>query len=183
MELWFDIFQNFTSPLAISEIIPRGDHPCDLHRWALPGHSSHHSGDVGPAPCCGVMSLLIRPMEEKTAFSNHLFPLHQPLTHWGRVTHICVNELTIIGSDNGLSHGRRQAIIWNNAGLLLIVPLGTNFSEISIGIQTFSYKKMHLNMSSAKWRPFCLGLNVLTDQYSVSPIYCGWWGPSNGTAI
>ena len=84
------------------------------------------------------------------------------LTHWGRVTHICVSELTIIASDNGLSPGRRQAIIWNNAGLLLIEPLGKNFSEISIGIQTFSFKKMHLIMSSAKWRPFCLGLNVLT---------------------
>ena len=84
-----------------------------------------------------------------------------PWTHWGRVTHICVSELTIIGSDNGLSPGQRQAIIWNNAGLLLIEPLGTNFSEISIGIQTFSFKKMHLIMSSAKWRPFCLGLNVL----------------------
>ena len=33
------------------------------------------------------------------------------LTHWGRVTHTCVNKLTIIGSDNGLSPGRRQAII------------------------------------------------------------------------
>ena len=84
------------------------------------------------------------------------------LTHWGRVTHICVSELTIIISDNGLPPGRRQAIIWNNAGLLLIEPLGTNFSEISIGIQTFSFKKIHLNMSSAKWRPFCLGLNVLS---------------------
>ena len=34
------------------------------------------------------------------------------LTHWGRVTHICVNKLTTIGSDNGLSSGRRQAIIY-----------------------------------------------------------------------
>ena len=33
------------------------------------------------------------------------------LTHWGRVTHIRVGKLTIIGSDNGLSPGRRQAII------------------------------------------------------------------------
>ena len=76
------------------------------------------------------------------------------LTHWGRVTHICVGKLTIIGSDNGLSPVRRQAIIWTNAGILLIRPLGTNFSEILIGIQTFSFKKMHLKMSSAKWRPF-----------------------------
>ena len=84
------------------------------------------------------------------------------LTHWGRVTHICVVKLTIIGSDNGLSPGRRQAIIWTNAGILLIAPLGTNFIEILIGIQTFSFKKMHLKMSSGKRRPFCLGLNVLS---------------------
>ena len=84
------------------------------------------------------------------------------LTHWGRVTHICVIKLIIIGSDNGLSPGRRQAIIWTNAGILLIRPLGTNFNEILIEIHTFSFKKMHLKMSSGKRRPFCLGLNVLT---------------------
>ena len=86
------------------------------------------------------------------------------LTHWGRVTHICVGNLTIIGPDNGLSPDRRQAIIWTNAGILLIGPWGTNFGEILIGIQTFSFKKMHLKMSSAKWRPFCVGLNVLSIQ-------------------
>ena len=84
------------------------------------------------------------------------------LTHWGRVMHICVSKLTIIGSDNGLVPGRRQTIIWTNYGILLIGPLGTNFNEILIGYQTFSFKKMHLKMSSAKWRPFCLGLIVLT---------------------
>ena len=85
-----------------------------------------------------------------------------PLTQWGRVTHICVGKLTIIGSDKGLSLGRRQAIIWTNDGILFIEALGTNFSEILIGIQIFSFQKMRLKMSSAKWRPFCLGLNVLT---------------------
>ena len=84
------------------------------------------------------------------------------LTHWAWVMHICVNKLTSIGSDNGLSPGRGQAIIWTNAGILLIEPLGTNLSEILIKIQIFSFKKMHLKMSSGKWRPFCLGLNVLT---------------------
>ena len=63
------------------------------------------------------------------------------LTHWGRVTHICVCNLTIIGSDNGLSPGRRQAIIWTSAGILLIGTLGTNFSEISIGVPTFHSRK------------------------------------------
>ena len=83
------------------------------------------------------------------------------LTHWGRVTHICVGKLTIIGSDNGLSPGRRQAIIWTNAGILLIGPLGTKFSEILIKIYTFSFKKINLKVSSGKWRPSCLGLNEL----------------------
>ena len=85
------------------------------------------------------------------------------LTHWGRVTHICVTKLTIIGLDNGLSPGRRQAIIWTNAEILLIGALGTNVSEIQIKIDTFSLKKMHLKlkMSSGKRRPSCLGLNVL----------------------
>ena len=86
------------------------------------------------------------------------------ITHWGRVTHICVGNPTIIGPDNSLSPGRHQAIIWTNAGILLIGPWGTNFSEILIGIHTFSFKKIHLKMSSAKWRPFFLGLNVFNRQ-------------------
>ena len=97
----------------------------------------------------------------------YLASSHQLLTHWGRVTHICVSKLTIIGSDNGLSPGRRQAIIWTNAGILLIGPLGTNFSEILIEIYTFSFTKMDFKMSSAKWRPFCLGLNVLNDAFII----------------
>ena len=78
------------------------------------------------------------------------------------MTHIYVGNLTIIGSDNGLSPGRRQAIAWTNVGILLIRPLGTKFSEMLIEIHTFSFKKIHLKMSSGKWRPFCLGLNVLS---------------------
>ena len=77
------------------------------------------------------------------------------------MTHICVGNLTIIGSDNGLSPDRRQVIIWTNAGLLLTGPSGTNFSEILIEILTFSFKKMRLKVPSAKRQPFCLGLNVL----------------------
>ena len=85
------------------------------------------------------------------------------LTHWGRVTHICVGKLSIIGSDNGLSPNRRQAIILTNAGILLIGTLGTNFSEVSIAIYTFSFSKMQLKMSSGKWWPCCLGLNELIE--------------------
>ena len=90
--------------------------------------------------------------------SHHM--IYLCLTHWGRVTHRCVSKLTIIDSDNGLSPDRRQANIWTNAAILLIGPLGTNFSEIFIEILTFSFRKMRLKVSSAKQRPFCFGLNV-----------------------
>ena len=102
------------------------------------------------------------------------------LTHWGRVTHICVSELTRIGSYDGLSPGRRQAIIWINAGILSIGPLGTNFSEILFEMLAFSFDKMRLKMSSVKWQPFCLGLNVLRmsnyiPQKFTDVITYPWW--------
>ena len=56
-----------------------------------------------------------------------------------------VNQVSI-GSDNGLSPIRRQAIIYTNAGLLSIRPLGTNFSEILIQIQNFSFMGMNLKI-------------------------------------
>ena len=63
--------------------------------------------------------------------------------------HIIVNH-TNIGSDNGLSPNKQQAIIWKNAVSLLIGPLGTNVNEILIEIQTFSWKKMNVKISSAQ---------------------------------
>ena len=89
------------------------------------------------------------------------------ITHWGRVTHKCVSKPSILGSDNGLLPGRRQAIAWTNVGILLIGPLGTNFSEMLIKIHAFLFKKIHLKMSSGKWRPFCLDLNVLYHMSAV----------------
>ena len=84
------------------------------------------------------------------------------LTYWGRVMHIIyVSILTIIGSDNGLSSSRRWAIIWTNAGILLIRAIGTNCNEILCENHIFSFKKMPLKMSSVKWRQFCLGLSLL----------------------
>ena len=87
------------------------------------------------------------------------------LTHWGRVTHICVSKLTIIGSDNGLSPSWLQAIIWTNDGILLVGAFGTNFSEILIEIQTFSFWKNRFNVSSAKWRPFWVNKLMTGDAY------------------
>ena len=74
--------------------------------------------------------------------------------------------LAIIGSDNGMLPVRRQAIIRTNATILSIKPQGW-FSEIVVKMQKFSFKEMHLNISSAEWRPFCLGLNVFNDHQVV----------------
>ena len=74
------------------------------------------------------------------------------------MTYICVGKLPIIGSDNGLSLIRRQAIIWTNAGILLNGHLGTNFNEILIGIQTFfileiAFENVVCKMTSILSRP------------------------------
>ena len=83
-----------------------------------------------------------------------------------------------IGSDNGLSPGRRHAIIWTNADILLIRPQGTYFNEILFKMQTKSFKITHLNMSSEKWRPFCpegdelIDLHQITTKYKKARIMC-----------
>ena len=80
-------------------------------------------------------------------------------------------------ANNGLSPGWRQAIVWTNARILLIRPLGTNFSEILIEIHTFTFKKIHLKMPSGKWQPFCLDLNVVNALWVLSPEQAGMlWG-------
>ena len=81
------------------------------------------------------------------------------LIHWDRVTHICIS--------NTYQHWFRYWLVawpvtshylnlcWNTG------PLRTNFSEILIQIYTFSLTKIRLKMSSVKWLPFSLCLNVL----------------------
>ena len=99
-----------------------------------------------------------------TSFSNSF---SADSTHWGLMTYICVSKLFIIGSDNGLSPGRRQAIIWINDEISLIWILGTNFSEIISDIFTFSFKKMRLKinvvceMAAMLSRPQCVKCSVL----------------------
>ena len=81
---------------------------------------------------------------------------------------MCISKLTIFGSDNGLPPGRRQAIIWTSAGILLNGPLGTNFNEILIEIHKFSFKKIHFKMSSGKWRPSSVSASMCELMYFTS---------------
>ena len=103
------------------------------------------------------------------------------LTHWGQVMDIRVSKLNITCSDNGLSPGQCQAIIWTNAGILLIGPLGTTSSETLIKIHTFSFSKMHLKTSSGKMvfilsRPWCVEME-LSHQHIIKFIcvFHGFW--------
>ena len=142
---------------------------CDMPLWVPAFLKLVCYGSVNsllPRTACWVKVKRIvcaQPWDCHKSCSSHFFR-DTGLTHWGRATHIWVGKLTIIGSDNGLSPERRQAIIWTNAGKLLIGPLGTNFSEILIEIQPFALKKIHLKRSSAKCCSFRLGLNVLTHR-------------------
>ena len=53
---------------------------------------------------------------------------------------------------------------------LSIRPQGTHFNEILFEIQKLSFQKMHLKISSMKWRPFCLSLTVLIQMQLV--VFC-----------
>ena len=85
---------------------------------------------------------------------------HQLISPWCRI-YASVNWISI-DSGNGLSPIRGQVITWTSAHLPSIEPLGTNFSEIRIQVQNFSFKKMHFKMSSVKWQPRCARGDELT---------------------
>ena len=104
------------------------------------------------------------------------------LTYWGWVTHICVGNLAIIGSDNGLSPGRRQPIIWTNAATLLIGPFGTNFSEILILYNSYIFIREN-PFENVVWKMAA----ILSQPQSVNPpihlCYTADWShhPLNGS--
>ena len=91
------------------------------------------------------------------------------LIHGGWVTHICVSKLAIIGSDNGLSPGRRQDIIWINAGILLPGPLGKNlwnsYRNSIIFIQENAFESVVCEMTAILSQPQCVN-NAYVDFHS-----------------
>ena len=81
-------------------------------------------------------------------------------------------------SDNGLSPDQRKVIIWTNTHTISIRHQRTYFNENLVESEKFSFKKMHLKMPSAKRRPFCLSLNVLTHCGQVIPWHI--WHQTSG---
>ena len=80
-----------------------------------------------------------------------------------------------------MSPVRHQDTIWARAAIQLIRRLGTNVSEILVEIHTFQLKKMYLNISCGKWRPFCLApiwwIRRESFHYCIRryPIALGFW--------
>ena len=109
----------------------------------------------------------------------------------GPTTFICVGKLTIVGSVDCLSPGRRHDIMWTNAEILLIGCLGLYYSRNFIAIKKIALKKMcsfeHVvcEMLSISSRPHCdISLTIqLCELYEkTSPDCWGFtthiWGPS-----
>ena len=110
------------------------------------------------------------------------------LTHWGRVMHICVAKLTIIGSDNGLSPGWRQATICTKAGIVLIWPLGANFSEILIANSNIFIQENALENVVCETASILFGLKVLSVCVFIKVLFWGifpalWTSMENGHHI
>ena len=116
-------------------------------------------------------TLIINSMSYDNEFTR--ICAHDPLTHWGRVTHICVSNLTIIGLDNGLSPARRQAIILTNYNNFYWTPrnkLQWIFNpNCNILIQENAFESVVWEMASILSRPRCLMKASYSDLALQSP--------------
>ena len=100
--------------------------------------------------------LLLQIAMKRSVLKSGRLLTHLPLCR----IYVSVNWFSM-GSRNGSSSVRHQAITWTNADLLSIKPLWTIFIEISIEIQTFSLTKRHLKMSCAIFPLSCPGRDGL----------------------
>ena len=99
------------------------------------------------------------------------------LTHWGWVLDMCISKLTIIGSDNGLSSGQHQAIIWTNAGILFILTLGTTSREIVNEIHNIYSRKCIWKCCLFSFNNFFrLTTKETLKLYIINPLW-GYKGP------
>ena len=88
------------------------------------------------------------------------------LTHWSRVTHICVSKLTNIGSDNGLPPSRRQAIISTKCWYIVNWSLGNKFQwnlnqNQYIFIQENAFESVVCEMAAILSQPQCVKLSIM----------------------
>ena len=104
---WPQWVNPWLSPFFYSHILEKG-----LSEFSLLGDS-----DVYDSTLCVTVADVDLDGQNEILLGTYGQVWEWGLTHWGRVTHICIGKLTIIGSDNGLLPSRRQAITWTNAGI------------------------------------------------------------------
>ena len=110
-----------------------------------------------------------------SACVSHWPCIMSALTHWGQVMHVCISKWTTIGWENGLSPEQHQAIIWTNAEILLIGPLGTNFSKILIEIDAYifiqenAFENVVWEMAAVLFQPRCV------NGSSCGSVSNEWW--------
>ena len=90
-------------------------------------------------------------------YTNHV----NGLINWGRVTHICVSKINHHWSREWFVAWSAPSHYLNQCWIIVHWNLKNKLQWNLNKICTFTFKKMHLKMSSVKWRPFCLGLNML----------------------
>ena len=118
---------------------------------------------------------------------DHIVLIIHHWTHWDRATHICVSKLTIIASDNCLSPDGRQTIIWNNAGILSIVLLGTiiNFNRNSdILFQENALESVVFEIAAILSRPKCVNgkwIDAILRGFYTLPCIHIWYNYQNHT--
>ena len=136
--------------------------------WCMPGSLTWGDGENVPDIPCACAPVILRIWQEAhgdhipNVHNDHRFQLRTvqsrlALNHCDRVTHICVGSLAIIGSDNGLSPGRCQAIIWTNAGILLSGPRNKCqwklYRHRYIFIQEYAVENVAWEMAAISYRP------------------------------
>ena len=102
--------------------------------------------------------------------------------------HICNSKLTIIGSDNGLSPGQHQVIIWTSARILLIAPftnkLQWNLNQnTKLFINENALENVVRKMAAILSQPRCVNSPCLPHggisiQYLIASFMGPTWGPS-----
>ena len=112
------------------------------------------------------------PVVHITQHPEPIYPAVANTSSNSRLGDVCQSQLWPMGSSHTLSH----SINSNRYSTQMChaypdIPLTLNWHNSRGNTDTFSFKKMYLKMSSGKWRPSCLGLNVLN---SVTSYKCSY---------
>ena len=103
------------------------------------------------------------------------------LAHWGHVMHLCICNLAVIGSDNGLSPSRCQTMIWTNAGILIRNKLQWNANRNSnFFIEENAFQYVIWKMLAIFSRPQCVNNKsplpqVITWCHQATSCSLNWW--------